>query len=611
MFRKILFFLLLSTVSVSAQDNSDPGPTCFDVAILPEDNPYYLENKDQYVVCKDQTVTIIPKIDAPIRRSNMYEVEQIAFNPYPTSGGTNIPGLVDAFSTTAIPIPFEFCFFNNKYSSLWAHSNGFVAFSTSGAMPASMQTNDPQFDLPSNEPGYPNTIMLYKHAHFGHNGSTQGVMEYNVYGTAPCRVLVVTYFDMLASQVDPSFCPASVVSNQTHQIAIYETTNVIEIISTRHNSCPLTSAGFAIMGINNANGTIAYTPPGKNRGVWDAVQESWRFSPSGEDMYRMDWYEDGILAATDQTTHTTVIGKSKIITAKIVPFDCDGEDYDDIYTDKYEVRFRPAIDLEDIALERLIVCDKNQNTYDLNELAQMVKDGQPDVDPAELAKLKFLYYPTEDDALNKTNQIKTPREYPIEMGENELYVRVETEIADCFEIAKAIIIKAPVEVKIPTDVNLCEKYTLPVLTDDEFYYKLERLDEDGKFVVKTLPQPNENQLIDEVGYYKVSIKKTNEYGCEDVKSFILFVENCSYPKGISPNGDGDNDYLDLTYNNVQELKVFNRYGKLVYEHGKGYKRQWNGQDSSGKILPSGTYFLNIKTKNYEYQDWIQLMYEVK
>lgn len=605
MFRKILFFLLLSTVSVSAQDNSDPGPTCFDVKILPENNPYYLEAPDQYVVCKDQRVTITPTLNVPLRRTNMYDVEQIAFNPYPLTGGTDIfVSNVDAFADAAVPLPFKFCFFDETYTNVYVHGNGYLAFSNAGVTPQSQQINDPQFPLPSNEQGYPNTIMMYKHTHW--QTGSRGTLSYRVYGDAPCRVFVVTWHDQLAYQVDPLACPANAIPPQTHQIALYETTNYIDIIATQHNGCPLTRAGAIIVGINNANGTQAYTPPGYNLQTFDMVQETFRFVPSGESMYRMEWLVDGVVVNNNNAPFNVVVDKSKIITAKLIAETCDEE-----YSDKYEIRVRPAIDLGEIELERLIVCDKNQNTYDLNELSQMVKDSQPNVSPEELAKLKFLYYPTEDDATNKTNQIRNPREYPINMGENELYIRVETEIADCFEIAKAVIIKAPVEVKIPTPVNLCEKYTLPVLTDDEFYYKLERLDEDANFVVETLPQPNENQLIDKVGYYRVSIKKTNEYGCEDVKSFILFVENCSYPKGISPNGDGDNDYLDLTYNNVVELKVFNRHGKLVYEHGKGYKRQWMGQDSSGNKLPSGTYFLNIKTKNYEYQDWIQLMQELK
>ena len=605
MFRKILFFLLLSTVSTYAQDNSGPQPTCFDVKILPENNPFYVENKDQYVVCMDQKITITPTLNAPLRRTDMYDVGEIAFNPYPVTGGTDIfVSTDDAFADAPVPLPFKFCFFDNTYTNVYVHGNGYLAFSGTG-QPQSQQINDPQFSLPSSQQGYPNTIMMYKHTHW--NSTRQGTLSYRVYGEAPCRVFVVTWFNMLAYQVAPVECPPHAIPGQTHQIALHETTNIIDIVVTQHNGCPLDARGAAVMGINNPTGTVAYTPPGKNQSTFDIPpQNSWRFTPSGEKMWRMEWAVDGVIVNNNDAPFDVIVDKSKLITARLIAETCEEE-----YVDKYEIRVRPAIDLDAIELERLVVCDKNQNTYNLNELSQMVKDSQPDVDPAELAKLKFLYYPTEDDATNKTKQITTPREYPINMGENVLYVRVETEIADCFEIAKAVIIKAPVEVKTPVHVNLCEKYTLPVLTDDEFYYKLERLDEDGNFVVETLPQPNENQIIDKVGYYKVSIKKTNEYECEDVKSFILFVENCSYPKGISPNGDGENDYLDLTYNNVQELKVFNRHGKLVYEHGKGYKRQWSGQDNNGNILPSGTYFLNIKTKNYEYQDWIQLMYELK
>jgi len=603
MFRKILFFLLLSTVSVSAQDNSAPQPTCFDVKILPQNNPYYLENTDQYVVCKDQKITITPTLNAPLRRTDRYDVEQIPYVQYPTTGTDIQTTNVDDYSDAPVPLPFKFCFFDETYTDVYVHGNGFLAFSNTGR-PASQTNNDPQDAIPTSAPGYLKTIMLFKHNHWS-SSAAQGKVRYQVIGEAPCRMFIVTFVDLLAYQLSPQECPPGSIPGQTQQFVLHETTNFIDIVVTQSNSCPLTPAGFSVMGINK-DATQGYSPPGRNRGSWDAIQESWRFTPSGEKMYKMEWLVDGLSVNNNEAPFDVVIDKPKIITAKLIGETCDEE-----HISKYEIRVRPAIDLGVISLDRLIVCDKNQNTYNLTELAQMVKDGQPNVSPEELAKLRFLYYPTESDALNKTKQINNPREYPIKLGENELYVRVESEIANCFEIAKALIIKAPVEVKIPVNVNLCEKYTLPVLTDNEFYYKLERLDEDGNFVVENLAVPSENQLIDKVGYYKVGIKKTNEFGCEDVKSFVLFVENCSYPKGISPNGDGDNDYLDLTYNNVQDLKIFNRYGKLVYQHGKGYKRQWVGQDSSGKILPSGTYFLHVKTKNAEYQDWIQLLHELK
>jgi gliding motility-associated-like protein len=73
--------------------------------------------------------------------------------------------------------------------------------------------------------------------------------------------------------------------------------------------------------------------------------------------------------------------------------------------------------------------------------------------------------------------------------------------------------------------------------------------------------------------------------------------------GFSPNGDGNNDAwiirdIERYPNNV--IKVFNRWGNLVYET-KGYNNNdnvWYGQ-SNGKLtigdlkVPDGTYFYVI------------------
>lgn len=97
--------------------------------------------------------------------------------------------------------------------------------------------------------------------------------------------------------------------------------------------------------------------------------------------------------------------------------------------------------------------------------------------------------------------------------------------------------------------------------------------------------------------------KTNLW-CENI--IEIEVNDCSVPKGISPNGDGMNDAFDLYAFRVVDLKIYNRYGKLVYEHGIGYVDQWIGQDVNGNLLPSGTYFYEFKTLKEVYTGYVQL-----
>jgi gliding motility-associated-like protein len=69
---------------------------------------------------------------------------------------------------------------------------------------------------------------------------------------------------------------------------------------------------------------------------------------------------------------------------------------------------------------------------------------------------------------------------------------------------------------------------------------------------------------------------------------------CDVPRGISPNGDGYNDSLDLTGSGINSITIFNRYGKKVFSHGSGYTNQWHGQETNGNELPVGTYFYSIE-----------------
>lgn len=80
------------------------------------------------------------------------------------------------------------------------------------------------------------------------------------------------------------------------------------------------------------------------------------------------------------------------------------------------------------------------------------------------------------------------------------------------------------------------------------------------------------------------------------------------PKGISPNNDGKNDFLDLSGFFVKELIVYNRFGKEVYSK-KNYQNEWVGQSNSGEKLPNGTYFYTIKLVNGQlFNGYIQVTY---
>ena len=122
---------------------------------------------------------------------------------------------------------------------------------------------------------------------------------------------------------------------------------------------------------------------------------------------------------------------------------------------------------------------------------------------------------------------------------------------------------------------------------------------------------NENSLtlgVINAGNYEYTLTNS-ETGCSYSDSIdITELEACVIPQGISPNGDGYNDDFDLSSYNVSSLKVFNRWGILMYSK-TNYLNEWRGQSNDGELLPVGTYFYIM---NYEENktkvDWVYLNY---
>lgn len=82
---------------------------------------------------------------------------------------------------------------------------------------------------------------------------------------------------------------------------------------------------------------------------------------------------------------------------------------------------------------------------------------------------------------------------------------------------------------------------------------------------------------------------------------------------FSPNGDGSNDFWFL--DNIEEysgnvVKIYNRWGDLLrtLQEYDNESVRWEGNDDSGSLLPSGTYYYIIELPDGRTDaGWVQLL----
>lgn len=138
-----------------------------------------------------------------------------------------------------------------------------------------------------------------------------------------------------------------------------------------------------------------------------------------------------------------------------------------------------------------------------------------------------------------------------------------------------------------------------------------------------------NEILNPGNYQNLSSPQTifirvENNDCFQIISFDLTIKNCLpiiiiTGNGVSPNGDGLNDTLVIEgVTNIfehHELKIFNRYGTLIFEG--GYENPWDGKSNRGinnvgDLLPVATYYYVIDLKDENYPDkltgWVYLNY---
>ena len=218
-----------------------------------------------------------------------YIVEPIAYNPPFAFNGLANPVSVntDDVWSPIVPLPFDFCFFGNTYNQCVIGSNGILSFNTSLAGSSSGYSFSNNIPISGDGRLVENSIFGVFH---DINPGVGGQVGWELI-TLPtgCRALVASWSDV------PMFDENSIL--YTGMMVLYENSNIIEVYIKEKNidnfGAGTWNDGNAIVGIQNATGTLASVAPGRN-GLdpnWSATNEAWRFVPNGNSIASIKWYE--------------------------------------------------------------------------------------------------------------------------------------------------------------------------------------------------------------------------------------------------------------------------------------------------------------------------------
>lgn len=264
--------------------------------------------------------------------------------------------------------------------------------------------------------------------------------------------------------------------------------------------------------------------------------------------------------------------------------------------------------------ENLIACDDGTGnaSFDLTQQNTIILGNQ------DSATRAITYHISQSEAENNVNSISDPTNYT-SSGET-LYVRVTNTDTGCYDLTQFELIANPnVELPDGLELHTCSSFDLTFITEeieeglDLSYYPTQAEAENGS-----------NAITDTLTYTittreaSIYLRGENEEGCMDIVAIQLFRGDgdCIIPQGISPNGDAINQRFDLSHLDINNLQIFNRYGRTVFE-AKEYTNEWEGQSMNGDELPTGTYFYVIKLAEGETFDdkqvltgWVYLNREV-
>jgi gliding motility-associated-like protein len=205
-----------------------------------------------------------------LKATTSYALTPEVYSPaIPLNQGTSINANFDDLFAVKLDLPFSFCFFNQNFNALVVGSNGMVTFDASQLGNINYPNvfwQNPNASLPKNS-----IFGVYHDMVFAAGDSSE--IYYSTIGTAPYRKFVINFYDGRV---------AGCTDRSSSQIVLHETTNIVEVfVDKKLTPCPTRKFENALIGIMNNDGTLGYSPASRNTGNWEALQEAYKFTPTG------------------------------------------------------------------------------------------------------------------------------------------------------------------------------------------------------------------------------------------------------------------------------------------------------------------------------------------
>ena len=413
-------------------------------------------NENFNVTCTntlDANGCIALHVEYPVlKQTTGYEVSQETYSPpVAMNQGTSLNANYDDLFSAKLDLPFKFCFYNQNFDALVVGSNGMVTFDLSqlgNINYPNVQWQNPSTSLPKNS-----IFGVYHDMVFSSGDSSE--IYYSTIGTAPYRKFVINFFDGRV---------AGCTDRSSSQIVLHETTNVIEVfVDKKLTPCPTRKFENALIGVINNDGTQGVSPASRNTGVWQALQEGWKFNPLGNQIQPEVTWTDSAGQTVGTGIQTTICPtQNETYTANVKFNICGNTDL--ILTDDFALTFDATYPAAKNYMQTF--CGNTSVNLNLNSFQANLTSQNP-------ANFNFSFHSSLLDAQNNTGAL--PNNFTL-TSNTVLYVRIQNpSVPTCYRVA-VLTLNLLSKSLIKNTIELCDtnndgveaNYTLSLLNPELF-----------------------------------------------------------------------------------------------------------------------------------------------